>query len=162
MTAQEILQERRTVNDEMQAIHRQIERCQHGGEPAGYPKGSSPEKVKGTGGGEDGGEFVRMGIATNHPEAMRRQHEAGYRAALDRLLEDKREILLAAEELIERERDGRNRAILRYYYCNGLTDAEIGGLTGMDRETVCRKRIKSVRFLGKSVKKMGKNVKNML
>jgi len=153
VTVLEILQARRTVHDEIQAISRQIESCQHTGKPTGYPTGISPEKVKDTGGEGSESEYVRLAIATNHPEAMRGQHEAGYRAALDRLMEGKRDILMAAEELIELERDGVSRAILRYYYCNGLTDAEAGAVIGMGKETVCRKRKKSVRFFEKDAKK---------
>ena len=154
MTVLEILQARRTIHDEIQAISRQIERCQHTGKPAGYPTGASPEKVKGTGGGGSESEYVRMGISTNHPEAMHLQHEEGYRAALNRLMEGKRDILMAAEELIELERDGASRAILRYYYCNGLTDAEAGAVIGVGKETVCRKRKKSIRFLEKMQRNM--------
>ena len=141
MNARAILEERRKIELEVRVLRRQIEACLPTGAPAGYRSGPRAERVPGT------DEYTYIASRTNNPTGAAYQHADGYAEALERLLQKKQEVLLAAEACIERLGDSVARTILRYYYCLAWPDDKIGHELECDGRTICKRRHAALKWL---------------
>ena len=111
------------------------------GAPAGYRSGPRAERIPGT------DEYTYIASRTNNPTGAAYQHADGYAEALERLLQKKQEVLLAAETCIERLGDSVARTILRYYYCLAWPDDKIGHELECDGRTICKRRHAALKWL---------------
>ena len=133
-----ILDDRRYAELEMDAIQRQIDKSCAGtlrGLRSSLP---SREKVPGK------EEWIYRLPGTNNPEGAALQHEEGYTEALLRLMDEKSGLCLLAEQIVASARLSIDRTILRYYYCQALTDEQVAEIVSSSRRAVCKRRNEAV------------------
>lgn len=143
MTARETLERCRTATAEIAALERMINKLMDTGAPSG--------------GDRVGGD--RVGGATNDPAAARMQAVDGCLLVLQQRRADLAALLIAADALIAMLDDGCARAVLRYYYGCGWTDARIAAEMDTDRETVTRRRHSAVDYICVNSKEITENHK---
>ncbi|HIQ62393.1 MAG: sigma factor-like helix-turn-helix DNA-binding protein [Christensenellales bacterium] len=80
-------------------------------------------------------------LQANLPDAQ------GYRQALERRRREATEDLMRMESRIGLLADARERTVLRYYYAQGLSDAEIAEKMGLTDEWARKKRYAALRRL---------------
>ena len=155
MTIKEILEERRTVAYELKALERQLDLHTDIGKPRGVGGGIRRERMPGPVYPTDiNDRYVIVDSRTNNGAAMKEQQADWYEVELERLRSEKKAIIDETERIIASLRDGRARAILRDYYCTGLSDEQIGRLMDTDRGTVWRKRMRIVGWLERNFEKV--------
>ena len=130
--ARDVLERRRNLEMELEAIRRQMEKIAQ----VGGCRGSMPriEKVP----GKDDYTYALRG--TNNPQGAEIQHLDGYEEALRRHVAKNEDIMVEAEVVISQADDPIDRTILRYYYCDGMNDQRTANRMRFDRSVVSRRR----------------------
>lgn len=135
--ARAMLESRRNAELEIEAVRRQIDRCY--ASPMSVGSGTpAREKVP----GKD--EYVLRPRGTNNQIGAALQHEDGYTEALQRLLDSKSELLETAESALAMLDDAVDRTILRYYYCQAMTDEQTAEIMHFERRSICKRRNEAV------------------
>jgi len=130
--ARDVLERRRNLELELEAIRRQMEKiAQVGGCRSSMPK---IEKVPGR------DEYTITPRGTNNPEGAEIQHLDGYEEALRRHVAKNEDIMIEAEVVIAEADDPVDRTILRYYYCEGMNDQRAANRMHFERSVVSRRR----------------------
>lgn len=136
-TARGMLEARRNAELEIEAVLRQIDRCYVSAISIGSGT-PAREKVPGR------DEYVLRPRGTNNKIGAALQHEDGYAEALQRLLDSKRELLETAETALAMIDDAVDRTILRYYYCQAMTDEQTAEIMHFERRSICKRRNETV------------------
>ena len=129
--ARDVLERRRNLEMELEAIRRQMDKIAQ----VGGCRGSMPkiEKVPGR------NDYTYALRGTNNPEGAEIQHLDGYEEALRRHVAKNEGLMIEAERLIGMVNDGIDRRILRDYYCLGMTLRRIASGIHYDHTTVWRR-----------------------
>ncbi len=139
-SVRDMLDDRRNAEIEMEAIQRQIDRICVTNVRVG--SGDIPrEKVR----GKD--EWVIRPRGTNNPQGAALQHVDGYTEALLKRMEEKHELFLAAERVIASARLSIDRTILRYYYCQAMTDEAVAEVVHSSKQAVWKRRDETIKEL---------------
>jgi len=130
--ARDVLERRRNLELELEAIRRQMDKLAQ----VGGCRGSMPkiEKVPGK------NEYAYAPRGTNNPEGAEIQHLDGYEEALRRHVAKNEDIMIEAEVVIAEADDPIDRTILRYYYCEGMNDQRAANRMHFERSVVSRRR----------------------
>jgi len=129
--ARDVLDKRRNLEMELEAIRRQMEKIAQ----VGGCRGSMPkiEKVPGK------KEYTYALRGTNNPEGAEIQHLDGYEEALRAHAAKHEALMLEAERVIGMAEDATDRTILRNYYCLGMTLRRIASVLHFDHTTVWKR-----------------------
>ncbi len=142
MTDVETLQECRMAAMEERAISRQIERLAMIGGPRGV--GSQAMEPAGD-------------RKTNNATAAHLQKLDGLIDKLVKMRDENVDIMLRAEEVIEKVKDHRERVIIRCYYVEGESDYEIAAQMELTAQRIQQVRNKTIEGLNvKNKKHIGK------
>lgn len=152
-TARSILEDRRYAEFEIDAIRRQIDK--EFVSPVRVGSGlPAREKVP----GKD--EWIVRPRGTNNAIGAALQHVDGYTEALERVIFERRGLMQLAEDVLMHVKDTIDRTILRYYYCQAMSDDEIAPLLNYDRRSICRRRNESMDALEIEWAKVVHNIHN--
>lgn len=140
-SVRDMLDDRRNAEIEMEAIQREIDRASCRGLAS---LGSSLPRIEKVHGKD---EYVYALRGTNNPQGAALQHVDGYTEALLKRMEEKHELFLAAERVIASARLSIDRTILRYYYCQAMTDEAVAEVVHSSKQAVWKRRDETIKEL---------------